>query len=139
MPANEASRPTYRGEGVRELLQNYDRGPFRDVLAELLDAMPSPEQLKKFAALHPDRYFTSLSGIAKLAGFSEKTEHLHHHRLEYDKMSDVELEQRLLEKTRLLSDQRRTVESGRPETEKSPDPETEAFKVIDGDYEELDV
>ena len=97
-----AARPAFSRAGVEEALARYDRTPFLDVLAMWLEAMPAAPVLKRFAEQSPGKYITAMASIARMAGFSEKTDITHTHRLDLTKMSDVELEQRLLAATASL-------------------------------------
>jgi hypothetical protein len=85
-------------------LAGYDRQPFIEQLAEIMFNGPRAEDWRKFARKAPDRWAASLATMAKLAGFTEKTEnvHLHSHLHAIMHMSDVDLHARLRELTHAL-------------------------------------
>ena len=56
-------------EAVFKALTRYDRTSFRRVLADLVGAAPTPEQLKEFAAKSPDKWAQALAILGGLAGF----------------------------------------------------------------------
>ncbi len=75
------------------MLQQYDRRPFLDVLAEFIQSCPSQEDIKKFSAKYPDRWAGAIRQLATVGGFTEKRElNVNVHVTE---MSDSQLEDAL--------------------------------------------
>ena len=74
-------------------LQALSREPFQEVLALCLQATPTPQRLREFAADYPDRWANMLAIMGRLAGFSDKVEttsrNLHVHAV--TALSDAEL------------------------------------------------
>lgn len=50
-------------------LASMSRAPFRQVLAELIRAKPTPEAVRRFADKYPDRWAQAVSMMAGLSGF----------------------------------------------------------------------
>lgn len=50
-------------------LASMSRSPFRKVLAELIEAKPTPEAVRRFADKYPDRWAQAVSMMAGLSGF----------------------------------------------------------------------
>lgn len=76
-------------------LRRYDRTPFLRILADIMGCPPSLAALKLFADEHPDRWTFAVATLARVGGFTEKTEvvgNVHHH---IHLMSDAELKQRI--------------------------------------------
>ena len=71
-------------------LNSMSRVPFREGLATLVAAMPSPAELKEWAKKSPDRFAQAIAIFGRLAGYTERTEVFHEIR-DYSKMSDAEL------------------------------------------------
>lgn len=53
------------------------RKPFRDSLAQLLDCEPTPERLREYADEEPSKWAYMVGILAKLAGYGDRTLHLH--------------------------------------------------------------
>jgi len=77
------------------MLQQYDRRPFLDLLAEWLLCSPDPEDIQKFANKYPDRYAGAMRQIAQVAGFTEKKEIDVGVNLNIHLLSDSQLEDKL--------------------------------------------
>lgn len=56
---------------VLKQIGNYDRGPFRTILAELIGAAPTADEVKAFAAKSPDKWAQAVTMFAGLAGFEK--------------------------------------------------------------------
>lgn len=79
-------------EELEHYLDTYQRKPFQDILAILLEAAPSPEILEKFAKGSPAKWALMVKLFSQMAGYSEKTEAtVRHAHLHYHQMSDAEL------------------------------------------------
>ncbi len=120
MPPHESTHNTQRrlmftGDQLRMRLRQYDRMPFLDLLAAMLECAPTEADLRRLARTHPDRYITALGQLARTSGFTDKTEVNHNVNLTVGKMSDSQIMDRLRE----LQDQ-----IGLP-----------APNVVDADYE----
>jgi len=77
-------------------LTRYERRPFMQLLANLLDCKPTPEAIRAFAEKSPDRWAQAVSIMAGLAGFDRgvgPTINVYN----VGAMSDVELVRRLAE------------------------------------------
>lgn len=48
------------------------REPFRALLAELIEAKPTKDNVRIFAEKYPDRWAQAVTQVAKLAGYSER-------------------------------------------------------------------
>lgn len=59
-------------EGARQKLLDLDTTPVRELLAILFSAMPSLDELKFWAARHPDRWAQSFMNISRCAGLITK-------------------------------------------------------------------
>ena len=53
------------------LIEEGDRGPFRELLAAHLAIEPTPEALQAFANRYPDRFAQALVMYARMCGYSE--------------------------------------------------------------------
>lgn len=100
-PQNQ--RPRYSGDELRAALSVYDRRPFIDLLTEWINSAPAPADVAAFATKAPDKYIASLSGLARIAGFTEKTETLIDINVNYRALSDSQLEDRLSKLTAELA------------------------------------
>ena len=86
------------GSKVERALTARSREPFVQELKRFLEAGPTDKALKQFAAQHPDRWSQMVSAFAKLAGYTERSESLNLNLIaSLDSMSDVELENKLVE------------------------------------------
>lgn len=101
--SEEAIRPKFNSANIRDVLRKYDRTPFIDVLADWLEVMPEKEKIREWAEKKPYLYMQSLATLAKISGFGDKNEVMHHHVLDLTKMSDVEIERRVMEITERMS------------------------------------
>ena len=61
---------------LEERIARQDRGIFTDILADAIDAKPSKEAWHKMAEHNPERYVRSISNMAQVNGFTQKTEHI---------------------------------------------------------------
>lgn len=59
-------------EDGRQKLLDLDTTPIRELLAIMLSAMPSLDELKYWAARHPDRWAQSFMNISRCAGIITK-------------------------------------------------------------------
>lgn len=100
--AHGNNRPRSSPEHIHRALRRYSREPFQDILTELTSALPDFERLREWAEEHPDRFFSSLQAVARLAGFHEKVELDATLNLDVSKMSDSQLEALLAQKLQAL-------------------------------------
>jgi len=66
---------------IYSYLEEYNRGPFLQVLADFLECKPEKEAIEKMARAHPAEWTRALANVAKLAGFHDKLEiegNIHH-------------------------------------------------------------
>ena len=82
-------------------LTSYDRVAFIEQLAvELSSNKPSDAKRKAFNEKHPDRWLQGVAILARLAGFTDRTESLNVSIIaDLNALSDVELESRLISLT----------------------------------------
>lgn len=89
-------------------LENLSRGPFRRVLAKLLENAPSASAISEQAEKHPDRWGQLTAIIARLGGYNEKLEVEGSLNLRIQGLSDSELLGLLAEYQRSLDIQTNT-------------------------------
>lgn len=87
--------PTPLGDDIRQKLQTYDRSPFMDVLLSFLEGSPSPDAIKAFAERNPDKWASAMASVARIAGYTEKTEINQSVHVTVSRMSDSQVEDRL--------------------------------------------
>jgi hypothetical protein len=83
-----------RGFKTGELLdefQRFSRGPFVEILSELVHGIPTPENLATFASEHPDKWVNAIKTMANLAGYHDKLEIEGNISLDINKMGDAQL------------------------------------------------
>lgn len=97
---NQSKAPSFTADDIRAQLRRYDRGPFMDLLAAWLECAPTPEDIIELAAKKPELWVSALGGLAKMAGFTEKSEVAHTHVI--GRMSDHELAERARELSQRL-------------------------------------
>lgn len=104
--SDEPARRLLRSEGsdkrkgfndleLMQEFQRFSRGPFVEILVELIQAIPTPENLRAFAAEHPDKWVTATKTMANLAGYHDKLEVEGNISLDINKMGDAQLMARL--------------------------------------------
>ena len=96
MPSQNAPSPTQAVAPVaRDLLllevERFSRGPFRDILVDILSAKPDKKSLQAFANKYPDRWAQALTIVARLSGYAEKKEETKNINVMIHSMSDAEL------------------------------------------------
>lgn len=62
---------------VSELLAEQNRAIFYPSISEAINSAPTKSEWKRFSGRFPDRWAGALSTLAKLAGYSDKTETTH--------------------------------------------------------------
>src|SRR5262245_61785597 len=87
--------PRFTGTELRQKLTSFDRAPFTDLLAEWIELVPSSEAVKTLAESEPAKFMTALASIAKMAGYSDKTETNIEVTHNYRFLSDSQIEDRL--------------------------------------------
>ena len=92
-----APPPQLDGDRIAAELEVLSRAPFVELLADLLEARPSPEALKAFTARHPDRWAQATVMLARLAGYHDKLKVDGSLAVQVSLMSDAELLDRLAE------------------------------------------
>lgn len=58
-------------DAIANKLLRLDRGPFRDMLVELMGCAPEPAAMREFADKHPDKWAQAVTMMAGLAGFEK--------------------------------------------------------------------
>lgn len=84
-------------------LRGYDRSPFHELLAMYLECYPDPESIQAFANKYPDRYFTALGHLARVSGYTDKTETSINVNVNIGQLSDSQLEDRMREMAKQLN------------------------------------
>ena len=59
-------------KAIAENIEALNRSPFQDELVKLLGCSPTEDQLKAFAAKHPQHFYNSIKVLSSLAGFQDK-------------------------------------------------------------------
>jgi hypothetical protein len=92
MAAGKRSKPAWNADDVRFKLRGYDRTPFLDVLQHWLENGPSVGDVEALAKKSPDKWASAVTQLARIAGFTEKTESTINHNISVTHMSDSQLE-----------------------------------------------
>jgi hypothetical protein len=87
--------PRFTGTELRKRLTSFDRAPFTDILSEWMMAAPSPEAVEILAETDPAKYIQALASLARIAGYSDKTETSVDITHNYRVLSDSQIEDRL--------------------------------------------
>lgn len=119
----KAARPRFTGDEIRAQLQNYDRRPFIDLLTEWIQSAPDPAVVALFAIDHPDKYIAAMSALARIAGFTEKTEATVDITVNYRALSDSQLEDLMAKRAKELGMQGPIIEHSNAEREPASDAE----------------
>ena len=83
-----------RGFTTSELMsefQAFSRQPFVEILSELVQGIPTLENIQSFANDHPDRWANCVNTMAKLSGYHEKLEIEGNVMLDVNRMGDAQL------------------------------------------------
>lgn len=59
---------------IQDRLDRYDRGPFREMLTDAVAQKPSLTAWRKLAAKDPEKWSRAVTGLAKTAGFADRSE-----------------------------------------------------------------
>lgn len=62
---------------VSELLAEQNRAIFYPSISEAINSAPTKSEWKRFSGRFPDRWANAVSALARLAGYSDKTETTH--------------------------------------------------------------
>lgn len=92
---NNKRQKGFTGDQLRIRLRQYDRGPFLDLLALMLECAPTEADLQRLARSHPDRYINAIGQLARTGGFTDKTEVNHNVNVSVTQMSDSQIEDRI--------------------------------------------
>lgn len=94
--AIKATEETRKRSEITSALLQARKEPFADLLATIVGAAPSEQELRTWAAGDPGKWGTLVSTFAKLIGYAERRDHLHTHtHFDFSSMSDAELQQHL--------------------------------------------
>jgi hypothetical protein len=99
--------PKFDGEYIATELENMSRGPFRRVLAKLLENAPTSEAIAAQAERNPDRWAQTTALIARLGGYNERLEVEGTLNLKIQTLSDSELALELEKLQRTLDNESR--------------------------------
>ena len=58
-------------EETLRLIEQFDRTPFQEALADHLGCQPTPQALQAFADKYPDRYWQATVMLTRMVGYSE--------------------------------------------------------------------
>lgn len=87
-----SNAPAFNAADIRNALARYDRGPFLELLAKMVELFPNDDSLKALAMKKPELFISSMIAMARISGFTEKQEVFHEHTVNVHKMSDSQLE-----------------------------------------------
>lgn len=88
-------RPKFSADDLRLRLRQYDRTPFLELLQHWLENSPRTEDIERLVKRSPDKFISALATLAKIAGFTEKTESTVNINMNISQMSDSQLEDEL--------------------------------------------
>ena len=97
-----AMPPRLDGDQLVRVLSAYNREPFQEALAALIEAQPSRKAIERFALQRPERWVQMVGTLARLAGFHDKLEVDASITLDLSRLSDVELMEQLAETEKKL-------------------------------------
>lgn len=89
--ATAPTRGTMTTNDIKMQVMAMSRGPFQQVLIDIMGCQPTIESIKAFADKSPDRWGQLVAIMAKLAGFNDKIEITGNIALEVAGMSDAQL------------------------------------------------
>lgn len=87
-----SNAPTFNAKDIRNALARYDRAPFVELLAKMIELFPDEKSLQALAMKKPEAFISSMIAMARISGFTEKQEVFHEHSINIHKMSDSQLE-----------------------------------------------
>ena len=90
--SRQSNAPAFNAADIRNALARYDRGPFLELLAKMVELFPDEASLKALAMKKPELFINSMIAMARISGFTEKQEVFHEHSINIHKMSDSQLE-----------------------------------------------
>lgn len=67
----KAEEQQARFQRTVEATSRLDRQPFREELANFLNASPTPDAIRRFAEKSPDRWANAISALARAAGYAD--------------------------------------------------------------------
>jgi len=67
-------RPYFNKRDLQAQFAAMSRQPFIEILSELIQCAPSPDNIQKFADEHPDKWANTIKTMANLSGFNDKLE-----------------------------------------------------------------
>lgn len=85
-------KPLFDADDVRSRLRMYDRTPFLTVLQQFIQQGPTDEAIQKMAEKWPEKWVAATVQLARIAGFTEKTESTLNVNVSIGNMSDSQLE-----------------------------------------------
>lgn len=88
-------KPRFTADELRMKLRHYNRDPFLELLHHWIVNSPSAEDIEKLAKRSPDKYISAITQLARIAGYTEKTEATVDVNINVTKMSDSQLEDEL--------------------------------------------
>lgn len=101
---DEALRLLVDGDAMREHMRRLSRQPFQEVLARMLRAEPSPQAMREFARMNPDKWSRMVRDSAALAGYKDSIEIDANLAMNISTMSDAEIAQQLAKLTNDMRD-----------------------------------
>ena len=101
MPANRKYAPTR--EEIADQLKAFNRGPFLEVLADLMSCAPTLEDIETMAKDDPNKWAKTVQIIAKLSGYHDKLEITGNIAVEIKGLGDAQLLSKIEEVSKKLS------------------------------------
>lgn len=86
------NKPLFDADDLRTRLRQYDRTPFLSLLQQFITQGPTDEAIARMAEKWPEKWVMALVQLAKIGGFTEKTESNVNINVSIGQMSDSQLE-----------------------------------------------
>ena len=97
-------KPRFDSEELLAEFSAYSRQPYVEILAEMVQCIPTPDALQDFADAHPDRWANAVSTMGRLAGYHEKLEVYGNVNVDIRVMGDAQLMAKIKEVDQKLVD-----------------------------------
>lgn len=88
----KGNKPLFDADDVRSRLRMYDRTPFLTVLQQFIEHGPTDEAIQRMAEKWPEKWVAAMTQLARISGFTEKTEATLNVNVSIGNMSDSQLE-----------------------------------------------
>ena len=107
-----AKPPQLDGDGIALAVSHLSRAPFQEVLTHLLEAAPDRKNVNAFAKKYPLRWAQTVAIFARLGGYHDKLEIDDTTTLDWTRLTDAELDQRILELDQQILELQEELEEG---------------------------